>query len=120
MDTRDDEEYKTFIREVDAVVKLNATHENGSLKDDRDQSIIFFQDWYISKTFVCICMEYADGGTLAQEIKRKASRSPVEPYAERRIAWYALQVRIFFQYTNVSRDLFHTLTLYCCHLKSAG
>lgn len=93
MDTKDDEEYKTFIREVDAVVKLNATHENGRLKDDRDQSIIFFQDWYISNTFVCICMEYADGGTLAQEIKRKASRSPVEPYAERRIAWYALQVR---------------------------
>eukprot|EP00804_Cyclotella_cryptica_P000384 CCRYP_008693-RA/>CCRYP_008693-RA protein AED:0.03 eAED:0.03 QI:92/1/1/1/0.66/0.75/4/2971/765 len=92
MDTRDDEEYKTFIREIDAVMKLNAGNESGRSKDDRDQSIIFFEDWYISNTFVCICMKYADGGTLAQEIKRKASRSPVEPYAERRIAWYALQL----------------------------
>lgn len=38
-------------------------------------------------------MEYADGGTLAQEIQRKAARAIVEPYTERRIGWYALQVR---------------------------
>jgi hypothetical protein len=37
-------------------------------------------------------MEYADGGTLAQEIKRRASCNHVELYSERRIAWYALQV----------------------------
>jgi serine/threonine protein kinase len=38
-------------------------------------------------------MQYVDGGTLAQEIKRKSRSSPVEPYAEQRIAFYALQVR---------------------------
>jgi len=37
-------------------------------------------------------MQYADGGTLAQEIERKSQCSPVVPYAERRIAWYALQL----------------------------
>ena len=92
MDTRDDEEYKTFIREVDSVVKLNTASENEKAGDDRDLSIIYFEDWYISHTFVCICMEYADGGTLAQEIQRKAVSVPFEPYTERRIAWYALQV----------------------------
>ena len=38
-------------------------------------------------------MQYVDGGSLAQEIERKSKSSPVEPYAERRIAFYALQVR---------------------------
>lgn len=38
-------------------------------------------------------MQYVDGGSLAQEIERKSRSSPVEPYAERRIAFYALQVR---------------------------
>ena len=45
MDTRDDDEYKTFIREVDAVVKLNTST---SKSDNRDQSINYFEDWYIS------------------------------------------------------------------------
>ena len=38
-------------------------------------------------------MLYADGGTLAQEIERKAKCTPtVVPYTERRVAWYALQL----------------------------
>lgn len=92
MNTRDDEEYKTFIREVEAVVKLNTDSDNQRSHDDRALSIIYFEDWLISHTFVSICMEYADGGTLAQEIKRRAVCNPLELYSERRIAWYALQV----------------------------
>jgi len=87
MDTSDDDEYETFTREVEAVVELNRG-DNGN----RDLNIIYFEDWFISRNFVCIVMQYADGGTLAQEILRKAKCSPVEPYAERRIAWYALQM----------------------------
>ena len=101
MDTRDDEEYKTFIREVDSVVKLNTASENENARDDRALSIIYFEDWYISHTFVCICMEYADGGTLAQEIQRKATSTPFEPYTERRIVWYALQVSWLNNYAMV-------------------
>jgi len=37
-------------------------------------------------------MQYADGGTLAQEIERKSKCTPRVPYAERRVAWYALQL----------------------------
>jgi hypothetical protein len=42
MDTRDDEEYKTFIREVEAVVKLNTDSDNQRSQDDRALSIIYF------------------------------------------------------------------------------
>lgn len=84
MDTRDDDEYKTFIREVDAVVKLNTST---SKSDNRDQSINYFEDSYISHIiFVTIVIEYADGGTLAQEILRR-KESNGEPFAERRIAF---------------------------------
>jgi hypothetical protein len=52
MDTRDDEEYKTFKREVDAVVKLNTDDDNERSQDERALSIIYFEDWYTSHTFV--------------------------------------------------------------------
>ena len=42
MNTRDDEEYKTFIREVEAVVKLNTDSDNQRSQDDRALSIIYF------------------------------------------------------------------------------
>lgn len=88
MDTSDDEEYEQFLREVEAVNNLNQESDN----ENRDLHIIFFEDWYISRNFVCIVMQYADGGTLAQEIERKSKCNPMVPYAERRIGWYALQV----------------------------
>ena len=48
-------------------------------------------------------MQYVDGGSLAQEIDRKSKSSTVKPYAEQRIAFYALQVR---------EDNFHCLHPY--------
>jgi len=87
MDTSDDEEYGTFAREIESVVELNRGDSG-----NRDLNIVYFEDWFISPKFVCIVMQYADGGTLAQEIERKSKCSPLVPYAERRIAWYALQL----------------------------
>ncbi|KAL7531101.1 hypothetical protein ACHAXR_003845, partial [Thalassiosira sp. AJA248-18] len=88
LDTTDDEEYEKFTRELDAVIALSQDDSGGN----RDLHIIHFEDWFISRNFVCIVMQYANGGTLAQEIERKSKCSPVVPYAERRIAWYALQL----------------------------
>lgn len=89
MDTSDDDEYKTFTREIESVVELNSCNGDDG---NRDLNIIYFEDWFVSRNFVCIVMQYADGGTLAQEIERKGKCCPVEPYAERRIAWYTLQM----------------------------
>ena len=88
MDTSDEEEYEKFTREIEAVVKLNSCmDEERKLGNNRDLSIVYFEDWFIASSFVCIVMNYVDGGTLAAEIERKT-----EPYAERRIGWYALQL----------------------------
>lgn len=93
MNTNDEDEFDTFTREIGAVVKLNNDSDKESNKTgNRDLSIVFFEDWKIGHHFVCIVMNYADGGTLLQEIERKASRSLIEPYSERRIASYALQI----------------------------
>ena len=89
MDTSDEEDYERFLRELESVVELNSHADKGN---NRDLGIVYFEDWFISRNFVCIVMQYCDGGTLAQEIERKSKCSPVVPYAERRIAWYALQV----------------------------
>lgn len=94
MDTDDDDQYDTFIRELGAVVKLN----NDTDSSGKDLAIVYFQDFFIGRGFACIVMNYADGGTLLQEIERKSkkchpsSSAQVEPYSERRIAWYALQL----------------------------
>ncbi|KAL9185619.1 hypothetical protein ACHAXT_003396 [Thalassiosira profunda] len=88
MDTSDDEEYERFTRELESVVELNDCADKGQ----RDLNIVYFEDWFISGSFVCIVMQYADGGTLAQEIERKSTATAVVPYTERRVAWYALQL----------------------------
>ena len=64
-------EYETFTREVEAVAELNKGDDNNSNGGDRDLSIVYFEDWFVSRNFVCIVMQYADGGTLSQEIERK-------------------------------------------------
>eukprot|EP00986_Skeletonema_menzelii_P018842 scaffold26732_cov145-Skeletonema_menzelii.AAC.8 len=88
MDTSDEEEYEKFTREIEAVVKLNSCmDEERKMGNNRDLSIVYFEDWFIASSFVCIVMNYVDGGTLAMELERKT-----EPYAERRIGWYALQL----------------------------
>ena len=116
MDTSDDDDYEQFCREIESVHNLNEGIDNSN----RDMHIIFFEDWFISRNFVCIVMQYADGkwvcvcydslllyttlltlctsfslsigGTLAQEIERMSNCYPLVPYSERRIAWYTLQV----------------------------
>ena len=94
MDTNDDDGYDTCRREIEAVIALNTGTDDSSNNKTRDraQSIVFFEEWFECDHFVCIVMNYADGGTLSQEIERRALQSPFEPYAERRIAWYALQL----------------------------
>mmetsp|Transcript_27925 Transcript_27925/g.32566 ORF Transcript_27925/g.32566 Transcript_27925/m.32566 type:complete len:763 (-) Transcript_27925:54-2342(-) len=70
--------YDAFLREIKAFIQIKASH-----------SIIFFRDWFIGPNFAAIEMNYADGGTLSKDIQ---SRSNTEPYTERRIAWYMLQL----------------------------
>ncbi|KAL3905733.1 MAG: hypothetical protein SGILL_009557 [Bacillariaceae sp.] len=85
----------SFERELDAVLKLDdsSSSSNGSVTSSANGSIVFFEDWFTGPNFACIVMMYADGGSLAEEIVRKAS-SPtgVEPYTERRIGFYMLQL----------------------------
>ena len=81
----DEAMYDAFVRELDAVLTLNS--EDKSEQESRDLSIVYFEDWIIGQTCAFIVMNYVDGGTLAEEIQRKT-----EPYTERRIAWYALQL----------------------------
>lgn len=86
-----DDDDDTFQRELQAVIKLTTNQE----KDDREQAIVFFREWFVGAKFACIVMNFADGGTLAQEI---AARK--EPYTERRIAWYALQLTEALAYAH--------------------
>jgi hypothetical protein len=34
-------------------------------------SVVFFEDWFVGPNYGCSVMQYADGGTLAQEILAK-------------------------------------------------
>jgi serine/threonine protein kinase len=80
-DPEDDGIYDAFVRELDAVVTLNSCDGKSVL------SIVFFEDWIIGPSCAFIVMNYVDGGTVSDEIVNKT-----EPYTERRIAWYALQL----------------------------
>ena len=95
----DDDPQEAIERELQAVRKLNRKNivrGGGEDDDQRDLSIVFFEEWFRQDdSFACIVMKYADGGTLAQEIERKSKTTTAdgdELYAERRIAWYALQL----------------------------
>jgi serine/threonine protein kinase len=104
-DQRSEREIKlaSFERELDAVLRfedddkssnprLFSTAGNKGSKKSLN-SIIFCEDWFEAPSFACIVMKYADGGTLAQEIARKtAVTTNFEPYTERRIGWYLLQI----------------------------
>ena len=56
MDTTDDEEFDLFTRELESVVELNQGDTGNS---NRDLHIVFFEDWFISRNFACIVMQYA-------------------------------------------------------------
>jgi serine/threonine protein kinase len=87
-DTKTDKEVKldSFERELDAILKLDDE------SSPTPNSVIYFEDWFTGSNFACIVMTYADGGSLAQEIVRKASAPTVEPYTERRIGFYMFQL----------------------------
>jgi len=48
LDTSDDEEYETFTRELESVVELNCSGDDGGGKGDRDLHIVYFEDWFVS------------------------------------------------------------------------
>lgn len=95
LDDDEDEVHSSFTREVDAVLKLDCTDNNG------DHSIVYFRDWFRGPNFACIVMQHADGGTLAREIETMEL-----PYTERRICWYALQLSDALRHAH-SRGVFH-------------
>jgi serine/threonine protein kinase len=85
-----DEEKSIWSRELNFVLKLeDSVRDNGN---SRFLSIVFFEDWFTGPNYACIVMNYADGGTLAGEIASHSEDANAEPYTERRIAWYALQL----------------------------
>lgn len=86
----DDHCQECFTREVTAVSRLNKNDK--SHEDERDLAIIYFEEWFTGPGFSCIVMSHVNGGTLAQEIHRRATTTNAEPFTERRIGWYALQL----------------------------
>ncbi|MGK3741383.1 MAG: serine/threonine protein kinase [Bacillariaceae sp.] len=96
LDDDEDEIHELFLREVNAVSKLDCTNEDVPFK-----SIVYFRDWFRGRDFACIVMPYIKGGTLAEEIE-----SRTEPYAERRIVYYALQLSDALAYAH-SRGVAH-------------
>ena len=86
LDTDDIEECQSiWSRELKFVLQLEESSTNGS-----HPSIVTFHDWFTGPNYACIVMNYLDGGTLAEEIRSQYAMA--QPYAERRIAWYALQM----------------------------
>ena len=98
LDSSDEEDVSDLMREVHAVTKLNNNSTNNKDKrDSRDLAIVFFEEWFIGANFGCIVMPYMNGGTLADEIVLHTSS---EPFTERRIGWYALQLSEALAYAH--------------------
>jgi serine/threonine protein kinase len=84
------------------LTKNDADHENED--DKRKQcvggiSIVPIEHYFHGPDYVCIVMKYVNGGTLEQDIRAKNVAQTVrpcqddaQPYTERRIASYALQL----------------------------
>jgi len=92
LDQEDLEEAKSiWEREIECVLHLEdaAQQRQSSTTVYGTSSIVYFEDWFMGPKFACIVMNYADGGTLQHEI---VHHRETEPYTERRIAWYALQL----------------------------
>ena len=103
---------ESFTRELEYVKKLrDQSNQNRGLlsrRDDRDLSVVFFEQAFSGKNFAGIVMNYCDGGTLAQAIEHKFSRAGDNsiPYTERRIAWYALQLSEALAFSH-ERGVYH-------------
>jgi hypothetical protein len=98
LDEKDSENQQSFLRELDAVVKLNTDKSQ-----NRDLAIVLFREWFAGPGFACIVMNFADGGTLLQQIQSQAGK---DPYSERRIAFYALQLSEALAFAH-ERNVFH-------------
>jgi len=101
-DDSGDEGYweKIIKRELESVSKLNRKMKNN---EERDMNTIFFREYYMLSSIrraAYIVMNYIDGGTLSNEIKTRASKAPLVPYSERRIAWYMLQIAEALAYAH--------------------
>ncbi|CAB9513158.1 calmodulin-dependent protein kinase type II subunit delta [Seminavis robusta] len=100
----DDDRNEMLQREIDAVIQLECTRSSEGL------AIVYFEDWFIGDNYACIVMQHADGGTLSQEILAKQERLDQghngEPYTERRIASYALQLSSALHHAH-SRGVAH-------------
>jgi mitogen-activated protein kinase kinase kinase len=77
----EDDANDSFTREVDAVRLLNQSD------DARAMGIVFIRDSFKTETACWIVQQFVAGGTLAMAIDSAAT-----PFAERRIAWYTLQL----------------------------
>jgi len=99
-----EDEMESFHRELDAVLQLECTTSNEG--HNRDLSVVHFEDWFIGTDFAAIVMQYCDGKTLSDEILSKSDPDS-EPYTERRIAWYALQLSEALAYAH-QRGVYHT------------
>ena len=98
LDEEDSENQQSFLRELDAVVKLNTDKSQ-----NRDLAIVLFREWFAGPGFACIVMNFANGGTLLQQIQSQAGK---DPYSERRIAFYALQLSEALAFAH-ERNVFH-------------
>ena len=83
VDNDDEATMQSLVAELNRVVTMsNASHQN----------IVNVEECFFGSGFVCIATSFSHFGTLADQIDRKKKATPFEPYAERRIAWYALQI----------------------------
>jgi serine/threonine protein kinase len=98
LDEEDSENQQSFLRELDAVVKLNTDKSQ-----NRDLAIVLFREWFAGPGFACIVMNFANGGTLLQQIQLQAGK---DPYSERRIAFYGLQLSEALAFAH-ERNVFH-------------
>jgi len=102
-----DEPPEAFIREISIMKKLQE-QDNEDSSDTRDLSIVYFEEWCNIEHFAYIVMNYCSGGTLANQIESRAKGELYNgsPYAERRIAWYALQLVEALTFMH-DRGVFH-------------
>ena len=77
------EQDEACLREVNVLTKLKDSSFNNH--------VMQMVEWIIGDSWKAVIFPYVDGGSLADEITSRSSCDG-QPYSERRIAWYALQL----------------------------
>ena len=89
---------ESFQREVTAMLTLQRTDK----EEQRDKAISYLRDWFKTPDNVAfLVMNFYEGGTLAGHITQSS-----QPFTERRIAWYMLQLCEALAYAH-SHDVSH-------------